>query len=183
MTPLIEVSDFCGPTTWHKTAEWQNVHFTAGGEKRGVFPISVWGRRVLATQKEISVSLHNQKVSVKESKRLLLFRCVFSLILNRAIFASWSKSAAAPGVMYERGAGSRPEIAGRGGQPWRSSTAVRRFGRSAVLVAAARAGVGCKIVLQHYEPASDIDTVGVDGLKVLDPKRPIREGDIVSVDR
>ena len=26
---------------------------------------------------------------------------------------------------------------------------------------------------------SDIDTVGVDGLKVLDPKRPIREADIL----
>ena len=26
---------------------------------------------------------------------------------------------------------------------------------------------------------SDIDTVGVDGLKVLDPKRPIRESDII----
>jgi hypothetical protein len=30
---------------------------------------------------------------------------------------------------------------------------------------------------------SDIDTVGVDGLKVLDPKRPIREADIAGVRR
>ena len=30
---------------------------------------------------------------------------------------------------------------------------------------------------EKHEPASDIDTVGVDGLKVLDPKRPIREAD------
>jgi hypothetical protein len=31
---------------------------------------------------------------------------------------------------------------------------------------------------EKREPAGDIDTVGVDGLKVLDPKRPIREADI-----
>ena len=30
---------------------------------------------------------------------------------------------------------------------------------------------------EKHEPASDIDTV-VDGLKVLDPERPIREADI-----
>ena len=30
---------------------------------------------------------------------------------------------------------------------------------------------------EKREPAGDIDTV-VDGLKVLDPKRPIREADI-----
>ena len=29
------------------------------------------------------------------------------------------------------------------------------------------------------EPVSDIDTATVDSLKVLDPKRPIREADIV----
>ena len=31
---------------------------------------------------------------------------------------------------------------------------------------------------EKHEPASDIDTVVVDGLKVLDPRRPIREADI-----
>jgi len=31
---------------------------------------------------------------------------------------------------------------------------------------------------EKHEPASDIDTVLVDGLKALDPKRPIREADI-----
>ncbi len=31
---------------------------------------------------------------------------------------------------------------------------------------------------EKREPASDIDTVVVDSLKVLDPKRPIREADI-----
>jgi hypothetical protein len=31
---------------------------------------------------------------------------------------------------------------------------------------------------EKREPAGDIDTVVVDGLKVLDPKRPIREADI-----
>jgi hypothetical protein len=37
------------------------------------------------------------------------------------------------------------------------------------------------IVLQHvekHEPASDIDTVMVDGLKALDPNRPISEADV-----
>jgi hypothetical protein len=34
---------------------------------------------------------------------------------------------------------------------------------------------------EKREPAGDIDTVVVDGLKVLDPKRPIREADILSV--
>jgi hypothetical protein len=32
---------------------------------------------------------------------------------------------------------------------------------------------------EKREPAGDIDTV-VDGLKVLDPKRPIREADMVT---
>ena len=32
---------------------------------------------------------------------------------------------------------------------------------------------------EKHEPASDIDTVVVDSLKALDPKRPIREADIV----
>ena len=31
---------------------------------------------------------------------------------------------------------------------------------------------------EKHEPVSDIDTAMVDSLKVLDPKRPIREGDI-----
>jgi hypothetical protein len=31
---------------------------------------------------------------------------------------------------------------------------------------------------EKREPAGDIDTVVVDGLKVLDPKRPIREADV-----
>ena len=30
----------------------------------------------------------------------------------------------------------------------------------------------------QHEPASDIDTALVDSLKVLDPKRPIREADV-----
>src|SRR6478736_5275977 len=30
---------------------------------------------------------------------------------------------------------------------------------------------------EKHEPASDVDTVVVDGLKALDPKRPIREAD------
>jgi hypothetical protein len=34
---------------------------------------------------------------------------------------------------------------------------------------------------EKREPVSDIDTAVVDSLKVLDPKRPIREGDIGSV--
>jgi len=29
-----------------------------------------------------------------------------------------------------------------------------------------------------HEPVSDIDTAAADGLKVLDPKRPIREADM-----
>ena len=33
------------------------------------------------------------------------------------------------------------------------------------------------LVLEKHEPASDIDTVVVDSLKALDPKRPIREAD------
>jgi hypothetical protein len=32
---------------------------------------------------------------------------------------------------------------------------------------------------EKHEPASDIDTVVVDSLKALDPKRPIREADIL----
>jgi hypothetical protein len=32
---------------------------------------------------------------------------------------------------------------------------------------------------EKHEPVSDIDTVVVDSLKALDPKRPIREADIV----
>ena len=30
---------------------------------------------------------------------------------------------------------------------------------------------------EKHEPASDIDTVAMDSLKALDPKRPIREAD------
>ena len=33
---------------------------------------------------------------------------------------------------------------------------------------------------EKHEPVSDIDTVVVDSLKVLDPKRPIREADIAA---
>src|SRR5260370_41184640 len=32
---------------------------------------------------------------------------------------------------------------------------------------------------EKHEPVSDIDTAAADGLKVLDPKRPIREADIL----
>jgi len=35
---------------------------------------------------------------------------------------------------------------------------------------------------EKHEPASDIDTVLVDSLKVLDPNRPIREADIELAD-
>jgi hypothetical protein len=31
---------------------------------------------------------------------------------------------------------------------------------------------------EKHEPVSDIDTVAVDSLKVLDPKRPIREAEV-----
>ena len=31
---------------------------------------------------------------------------------------------------------------------------------------------------EKHEPASDIDTASMDGLKALDPKRPIREADM-----
>ena len=31
---------------------------------------------------------------------------------------------------------------------------------------------------EKHEPASDIDTVMADGLKALDPRRPIREADV-----
>ena len=34
---------------------------------------------------------------------------------------------------------------------------------------------------EKREPVSDIDTAAVDSLKVLDPKRPIREADIPNV--
>ena len=34
---------------------------------------------------------------------------------------------------------------------------------------------------EKHEPASDIDTAVVDGLKALDPNRPIREADIASI--
>jgi hypothetical protein len=34
---------------------------------------------------------------------------------------------------------------------------------------------------EKHEPVSDIDTVVVDSLKALDPKRPIREADIPGV--
>jgi len=36
---------------------------------------------------------------------------------------------------------------------------------------------------EKQEPASDIDTALVDSLKVLDPKGPIREADIVRLSR
>ena len=35
---------------------------------------------------------------------------------------------------------------------------------------------------EKHEPVSDIDTAAADGLKVLDPKRPIREADIAERD-
>ena len=31
---------------------------------------------------------------------------------------------------------------------------------------------------EKHEPASDVDTVVVDSLKALDPKRPIREAEV-----
>jgi hypothetical protein len=34
---------------------------------------------------------------------------------------------------------------------------------------------------EKHQPVNDIDTAVVDRLKVLDPKRPIREGDIIAV--
>src|SRR5450759_4209024 len=36
---------------------------------------------------------------------------------------------------------------------------------------------------EKHEPVSDIDTVAVDSLKALDPKRPIREADIAQCSR
>src|SRR6476619_7318721 len=36
---------------------------------------------------------------------------------------------------------------------------------------------------EKHEPVSDIDTVVVDSLKALDPKRPIREADIAEYGR
>ena len=41
-----------------------------------------------------------------------------------------------------------------------------------------RLGPGATAEQEKHEPASDVDTVVVDGLKALDPKRPIREADI-----
>jgi hypothetical protein len=38
------------------------------------------------------------------------------------------------------------------------------------------AGLGADSEEKH-EPARDVDTGAVDGLKALDPKRPIREAD------
>jgi hypothetical protein len=35
---------------------------------------------------------------------------------------------------------------------------------------------------EKHEPVSDIDTAVVDSLKVLDPKRPIREEDVSTRD-
>jgi len=35
---------------------------------------------------------------------------------------------------------------------------------------------------EKHEPVSDIDTAAADSLKVLDPKRPIREADIGGYD-
>ncbi len=32
---------------------------------------------------------------------------------------------------------------------------------------------------EKHEPVSDIDTAAVDSLKVLDPKRPIREAEVM----
>ena len=37
----------------------------------------------------------------------------------------------------------------------------------------------CRFPEEKHEPVSDIDTVEVDSLKALDPKGPIREGDIL----
>jgi hypothetical protein len=34
---------------------------------------------------------------------------------------------------------------------------------------------------EKHEPVSDIDTVVVDSLKALDPKRPIREADVITL--
>ena len=34
---------------------------------------------------------------------------------------------------------------------------------------------------EKHEPVSDIDTAAADSLKVLDPKRPIREADIAGI--
>ena len=36
---------------------------------------------------------------------------------------------------------------------------------------------------EKHEPASDIDTVVVESLKVLDPEGPIREADVVGLPR
>ena len=35
---------------------------------------------------------------------------------------------------------------------------------------------------EKHEPVSDIDTAPMEGLKALDPKRPIREADMCSVE-
>jgi len=34
---------------------------------------------------------------------------------------------------------------------------------------------------EKHEPVSDIDIAVVDSLKVLDPKRPIREADVAAI--
>jgi hypothetical protein len=36
---------------------------------------------------------------------------------------------------------------------------------------------------EKHEPVSDIDTVAMDGPKALDPKRPIREADILHAEK
>ena len=40
-------------------------------------------------------------------------------------------------------------------------------------------GPRCRFRREAKEPASDIDTALVDSLKVLDPKGPIREADMI----
>ena len=42
---------------------------------------------------------------------------------------------------------------------------------------------GCADSEEKHEPVSDIDTAAADSLKVLDPKRPIREADIAKRDQ
>ena len=60
--------------------------------------------------------------------------------------------------------------------PTQTIDAVIERGRKRVLEQV-RWGLGADSEEKH-EPASDIDTAVVDGLKVLDPDRPIREADI-----
>jgi hypothetical protein len=38
----------------------------------------------------------------------------------------------------------------------------------------------CADSVEKREPASDFETAAVDGLRVLDPNRPIREADVAS---